>query len=73
MPLIDEVRQARTLPDPQVARMIRVTADVSQERVAQELGVHRMTVARWETGQRRPRGAMRARYAELLQALRVAS
>ncbi len=73
MPLVDEVRQARTLPEPQVARMIRLSADVSQERIAQELGVHRMTVARWESGLRRPRGAMRARYAQLLRELRAAS
>jgi DNA-binding transcriptional regulator YiaG len=71
--LVEEVRIAHRLPSPAAARMIRVTAGVSQERLARELGVHRMTVARWETGTRRPRGAARAAYAEVLQQLREAA
>lgn len=72
MQLVDEVRVSRTLPSPKVARMIRTTAGVSQERLAQELGVHRMTVARWEAGTRHPRGNYRAAYAGLLAQLRRA-
>jgi transcriptional regulator with XRE-family HTH domain len=70
MTLVDEVRAAQRLPDPDVAKMIRVTAGVSQRRLAEELGVHPMTVLRWEAGTRRPRGDMRARYARLLDMLR---
>lgn len=73
MSLLDEVRQARQapqLPSPSAARLIRISAGVSQERLAQELDVHRMTVNRWETGERTPRGHHRVRYAELLEALR---
>jgi len=70
MQLVDEVRQSRRLPQPAVARMIRMTAGVSQERIAREIGVHRMTIARWESGERRPRGEPRLRYIELLDALR---
>lgn len=66
MTLIDEVRRARTLPPPHAARQIRLAAGVSQERLAAELGVHRMTVVRWETGERAPRGLQRAAYAQLL-------
>lgn len=69
MTLIDEVRRARGLPKPPVAKMIRVAAGVSQQRFADELGVHRLTVHRWEQGLRTPRGEMRARYADLLDAL----
>lgn len=72
MDLLDEVRSARRLPDRRAARGIRVAAGVSQARLAQELGVHRNTVIRWETGERQPRGAARAKYAELLERLRGA-
>ena len=68
--LVDEVRRARTLPSPATRRMIRVTAGVSQKRLGAELGVHRITVARWEDGTRTPRGSTRAAYADLLNQLR---
>lgn len=71
MTLLDEVRLAKKLPPPERAKLIRLTAGVSQERLARELGVHRMTVQRWETGERRPSGAHRASYAALLEALRA--
>lgn len=67
---IDEVRAARRLPPPAMARAIRVAAGVTQQRVADELDVHVVTVARWENGSRHPRGDVRARYAELLDSLR---
>jgi DNA-binding transcriptional regulator YiaG len=52
-----------------LARAIRQAAEVSQERMAGELGVHRVTVARWETGRRRPRGPLLHAYVALLDAL----
>lgn len=72
MTLIDEVRRAQTLPTPEAARQIRLAAGVSQERLASELGVHRMTVVRWETGERAPRGLHRTVYANLLRELEQA-
>ncbi|MDQ3326232.1 MAG: helix-turn-helix domain-containing protein [Actinomycetota bacterium] len=71
--LLDEVARRRRVPAPAVARAIRVEAGVSQQRLADEVGVHRMTVARWEAGERRPRGAMAARWAEVLDSLREAA
>lgn len=71
--LIDEVRARRPLPAPRVARAIREAAGVSQIRLAQELGVHRMTIARWENGSRSPRAGQRQAYAALLEALREAA
>jgi DNA-binding transcriptional regulator YiaG len=68
--LAQEVRRARRLPPPPLARAIREAADVSQERMAGELGVHRVTVARWETGRRRPRGQLLHSYLALLDELR---
>jgi transcriptional regulator with XRE-family HTH domain len=68
--LIDQVRQARRLPPPVVARAIRDAAGVSQQQVADELGINRVSVARWELGARIPRGPLRLRYVELLDELR---
>ena len=74
MTLTDDIQQAQQLPAPKRARMIRAEAGVSQERLARELGVHRVTLARWESGDSLPRGLeIRARYAQLLADLRMAS
>jgi DNA-binding transcriptional regulator YiaG len=58
------------LPPPAMAKAIREAAGVSQVRLAAELGVHRMTIARWEQGTRTPTGASRASYAAVLAELR---
>lgn len=68
--LAEELRQERRLPAPKTLRLIREAAGVSQARVARELGVDRVTVARWELGLRSPRGELRRRYVELLITLR---
>jgi DNA-binding XRE family transcriptional regulator len=70
MGLIEEVTEARRLPPPIVRRAIRVAAGVSQTRLAGELEVHRITVVRWETGKSEPAGALRLKYARLLDELR---
>ena len=72
MALIDEVR-ARRLPSRQARRAIRLAAGVSQTRLAEELGVHRQTLIRWENGTHEPQGEPRERYARLLDDLRQAS
>lgn len=65
MTLIEEVA-AQRLPSVETRRAIRLAARVSQVRMARELGVHRQTLIRWETGSLEPRGDHRARYARLL-------
>lgn len=69
--LLDEVGVRRSLPPPQRRKAIREAAGVSQERLAQELDVHRVTVARWEHGSRSPRGELLARYVRLLDQLQA--
>ncbi len=64
--LLDEIRTRRLPPDPPLARAIRIAAGVTQQRLADELGVHWTTVARWERGERHPRPQLRAAYAALL-------
>lgn len=68
--LMERLRSRPQLPSPAAARAIREAAEISQQALAEELGVHRVTVARWEAGQRRPRGSRRVAYAGLLEQLR---
>jgi DNA-binding transcriptional regulator YiaG len=68
--LSEEVRLARQLPPPLLAREIRRAAGVSRQRLADELGAHVVTVARWERGTRSPRAGVRVRYAAILAELR---
>jgi len=67
--LIEQVRELRRLPAPAVRSAIRHAAGITQQQLADELGVDRVTVARWELGQRTPRGDLRRRYVDLLEAL----
>ena len=71
MSLIEEVRIGLTLPSPSEARAIRERAGVSEARLGQELGVTRGAVAKWERGDRRPRGDARLRYARVLADLKA--
>ena len=68
--LVEQVRAAQRLPAPTVTRAIRRAAGVSQQQIADELGVNRVTVARYEIVERSPRGELRLRYIELLETLR---
>jgi transcriptional regulator with XRE-family HTH domain len=71
--LVDEVRSRPKAPARQVAQAIRVAAGVSQSRLAEELGVHQVTVARWECGMRSPRGETLRAYVALLAELQTAT
>lgn len=70
MDLRQEARLGRELLAPGVARQIRIGAGVTQARMAEELGVDRTTVVRWERGASLPRGAARRHYLDLLADLR---
>jgi DNA-binding transcriptional regulator YiaG len=67
--LLEDARLAVSLPGPDARMAIRRRARVSRERVAAELGVQPLAVARWERGTRSPRGGLRVRYARLLELL----
>ncbi len=66
--LMAQVRVSRQLSPP-LAKAIRVSVGVSQQQVAKELGVHRVSIARWESGERRPRGHLLTAYTDLLREL----
>jgi transcriptional regulator with XRE-family HTH domain len=71
--LLARIRSRPRALNPELAKAIRVSADVTQSDVANELGVHRVTVARWELGLRRPRGELLDQYLELLHRLQEAA
>jgi DNA-binding transcriptional regulator YiaG len=68
----DEVLAQRRLPMPAMARQLRLDAGLSQGRLARELNVTRVTVARWEAGTRHPRGELLVAYVRLLDSIREA-
>ncbi|MEW1614448.1 MULTISPECIES: helix-turn-helix domain-containing protein [unclassified Streptomyces] len=57
---------APPLPSPKERRRLREAKSLSEEEVAQALGVTRATVRSWETGRTSPRGRKRALYAQLI-------
>ncbi|MER7519973.1 sigma factor-like helix-turn-helix DNA-binding protein [Streptomyces sp. NPDC126499] len=55
-----------SLPSPKERRRLREVLSLSEEQVAEALGVTRATVRAWETGRSSPRGRKREAYAKLL-------
>jgi DNA-binding transcriptional regulator YiaG len=70
--LLERARAHRGLPDPELCRVIREGAGLSQGDIAQAVGVRRETVSRWETGARAPRGEFLVKYREVLEAVKRA-
>jgi len=62
--LLDDV-----LPAPRVRQRLRLAAGLTQQEVADAVGVKRLAVARWELGQTHPRRPHRAVYIHLLKGL----
>lgn len=71
--VVDEIlargRRRRRLPPPEVRRLLRERAGLTQREIAEALDVSRVCVTRYETGARTPRGDELDRYLELLDRL----
>jgi DNA-binding transcriptional regulator YiaG len=61
--------RANRMPPPAERRAIRQRANASLDDLAEVLGVGKMTLSRWERGERQPRPKHRVAYICLLQAL----
>lgn len=57
------------LPPPAERAWLRVAGELTQEEVAQRLGVKRLAVIEWESGRAEPRKPHRQAYARLLKEL----
>jgi DNA-binding transcriptional regulator YiaG len=63
-------RRRWTSQPPDLARLVREQAGLTQAEMADVLNVGRSALARWELGQRVPRPAVLDRYLKLLDRLR---
>ncbi|MBH1937830.1 helix-turn-helix domain-containing protein [Streptomyces sp. AV19] len=66
---VDALVDREILPSPRVRQQLRVAAGLSQTEVAEAIGVKRLAVARWESGEAHPRRPHRGVYAHLLRRL----
>ncbi|MGW0612043.1 helix-turn-helix transcriptional regulator [Streptomyces sp. NPDC002788] len=66
------MRLRHDLPEPEQRRSIREAAGLSQQDIADIVGVSRQAITAWEAGDRYPRKAQLARYVEALTALKAA-
>lgn len=58
------------LPQPAERRRLREAVGLSQQEVADALGVTRAAVGHWETGLRSPRGRLLSEYVTVIRVLR---
>ena len=63
----EQLRQR--LPRPEVRRLLRTSAGVSQSALAQALGVTAASISRWESGARRPGPGILPHYLSALDRL----
>lgn len=66
---IDALLETGLLPSPQIRKQLRITAGLTQEEVADAIGVQRLAVARWEAGATKPHRGNRLKYAHFLRQL----
>ena len=70
---IERARRRKRLGPPEVRRLLREQAGLTQIELAEAIGVTRATVGRWESGARNPSRRVVDRYLEVLERLRDAS
>ncbi len=67
--LLDTARRRAALPPAETRRYLRIQAGLTQQEVADALGVCRVAVTYWESGKRSPSRALCGPYADLLLGL----
>lgn len=69
----ERLQTVRALTTSGKARDIREAAHLTLAEIGRSVGVHYSTVARWEAGERLPRGDAALRYVSLLERLAKAA
>lgn len=67
--LSEKVQLRRSLPPSALRSALRKVNGLTQQDLARELGCDRVTIGRYERGERTPRGGALVRYVELLHTL----
>lgn len=67
------LRIRHELPSPSERRKLRDTAGLTQQELADAIGVTRAAISQWEAGTRTPRGSLLDRYVDAIRALRDAA
>lgn len=67
------LRVRRDLLTPAQRRNLREAAGLSQQELADAIGVTRQAISHWEVGTRTPRGALLDRYVDAIRALQEAA
>lgn len=67
------LRVRSDLPPPKERVGLRRAAELTQQELADAIGVTRAALSLWELGRRTPRGQLLDRYVEALRALREAA
>lgn len=63
---VERAKAIRALPSVEELRLLRRRADLTQTQLAELLGVTRDAVAKYESGERTPRGGVALRYVDVL-------
>ncbi|WP_405597600.1 helix-turn-helix domain-containing protein [Streptomyces sp. NBC_01410] len=67
------LRIRRELPAPRERRELRAAAGLTQQELADAIGVTRAAISQWEAGTRTPRGVLLDRYVDAIRELRDAA
>jgi transcriptional regulator with XRE-family HTH domain len=67
--LLDKIRASRELPPPAVRRALRIASGLSEQDLAEPVGVSAVSIGRYERGLRTPRGRHLHAYVEVLRVL----
>jgi DNA-binding transcriptional regulator YiaG len=67
--ILTKARMRALLPAPAICKLIREQSNLTQDDIAEAVGVDRASISRWESGDQSPRGAARETYAALLSRL----
>jgi transcriptional regulator with XRE-family HTH domain len=67
--VIERAQHRQSLPPPEARRLLRLMAGVTQQELADTLGISAASLCRYECGHRNPIGRIRLRYIQVCEEL----